>query len=247
VISPPPAPFAGSAPAPLPSPPGYGPPPPPPPTPSAPPPAPVEPRPSWLPADAAWPPATFNASPSGAPLTSDVPLDAPAPGAQPWANVYSNVVASSASRGHAYAGFWIRFLAYIIDSLIVGIPIVILFFVLLAAMGGVATTTSPGLTQAQAAQISPTTSLINLLSLALSFGYFVFFWSQGSTPGMRVFGIRVVDQSTLQNIGVGKAVLRYVGWIVSSFCCAIGFIWAAFDSRKQGWHDKIGGTVVIYR
>jgi uncharacterized RDD family membrane protein YckC len=31
------------------------------------------------------------------------------------------------------------------------------------------------------------------------------------------------------------------------FCCAIGFIWAAFDGRKQGWHDKISGTLVIYR
>jgi len=33
--------------------------------------------------------------------------------------------------------------------------------------------------------------------------------------------------------------------VVSSFCCYIGLIWAAFDGRKQGWHDKIAGTVVV--
>jgi uncharacterized RDD family membrane protein YckC len=86
-----------------------------------------------------------------------------------------------------------------------------------------------------------------LLNFAASFLYFVVFWTQGSTPGMRLLNIRVADQTTFQTIGLGKAVLRYIGFIVSSFCCLIGFIWAAFDSHKQGWHDKIGGTVVVYR
>jgi uncharacterized RDD family membrane protein YckC len=169
----------------------------------------------------------------------------PAPGAQPWANVYSNVIASSAGRGHAYAGFWIRFLAYLIDSLILGIPIVVIYFVLVAASGGIAT--GADISQAQRAQTAQTTGIINLLSLVFTFSYFVYFWSQGSTPGMRIFGIRVADQTTFQSISPGKAVLRYIGWIVASFCCSIGLIWAAFDGRKQGWHDKIGGTVVIYR
>ena len=35
-----------------------------------------------------------------------------------------------------------------------------------------------------------------------------------------------------------------VGYVVSSMVCYIGLIWAAFDPRKQGWHDKIAGTVV---
>jgi uncharacterized RDD family membrane protein YckC len=153
----------------------------------------------------------------------------------PWANVYSDVIASSTS-SHAYAGFWIRFIAYFIDSLIFGIPMLGIYFVLLRS-GAV----SPGNSQPQAYSTT-----LNFIYLAISFCYFVFFWSQGSTPGQRLFGIRVADQATFQSIGVGKAVLRYVGWFVASFCCAIGLIWAAFDSRKQGWHDKIGGTVVIY-
>jgi uncharacterized RDD family membrane protein YckC len=225
---------------PLASPPGYAASPSPPPAAAAPSPVEVEPRPSWLPADAPWPPATFTASPTSGPLTVDAPMAAAAPGAVPWANVYSNVIASSAAtRGYSYAGFWIRFIAYFIDSLIVGIPSTLIFLFLLGGRAAIAS-------QDQA-QIQAVSSGYQLLSLGASFIYFVFFWSQGSTPGMRVVNIRVADQTTFQTIGLGKAVLRYIGWIVSSFCCLIGFIWAAFDSHKQGWHDKIGGTVVVYR
>lgn len=240
-LQPPSGPPPGFVEAPLPAAPAPPPPAAPAPAPSAPasPAAEVEPRPSWLPADAPWPPPTFSASPDSVPLTTDVPLSAPAPGAVPWANVYSDVIASSNTRGHAYAGFWIRFIAYVIDSLIIGIPVAILFFGLL---GG-----SAAFASQDQAQIAASGRVYNLLVLAASFAYFVFFWAQGSTPGMRLLNIRVADQATFESIGLGKAVLRYVGWIVSSFCCAIGFIWAAFDSRKQGWHDKIGGTVVVYR
>jgi uncharacterized RDD family membrane protein YckC len=195
----------------------------------------VEPRPSWLPADAAWPPASLSRAPEQ-PVTSDVALAPPAPGAVPWANVYSDVIASSTS-GRAYAGFWIRFVVYLIDSLILSVPIAV---VTVALLGGGAAIQDP-------TQVQATSRVVNLIYLAISFGYFVFFWTRGATLGMRLFGIRVADQTTFETIGVGKAILRYIGWLVSSFCCAIGFIWAAFDGRKQGWHDKIGGTVVIYR
>jgi uncharacterized RDD family membrane protein YckC len=167
-------------------------------------------------------------------------MAAPAPGAVPWANVYTNVIAAStASQGYSYAGFWIRFIAYFIDSLIIGIPTTILFLYL---FGG-----SAAIASQDTAQIQAVTRGDELLNLGASFIYFVFFWTQGSTPGMRLLNIRVADQTTFQSIGPGKAALRFIGYIVSSFCCLIGFIWAAFDSHKQGWHDKIGGTVVVYR
>ena len=220
------------------SPPGYAPSPPTPPL--AAPPVEIEPRPSWLPADAPWPPATFTASPTSGPLTVDAPMAAAAPGAVPWANVYSDVIGSStATRGYTYAGFWIRFIAYFIDSLIIGIPSTVIFLFLLGGSAAIASQ--------DAAQVQAVGRAYQLLSLGASFLYFVVFWTQGSTPGMRLLNIRVADQSTFQTIGLGKAVLRYIGFVVSSFCCLIGFIWAAFDSHKQGWHDKIGGTVVVYR
>jgi len=39
--------------------------------------------------------------------------------------------------------------------------------------------------------------------------------------------------------------MRFIGFIIADACLTIGLIWAAFDSRKRGWHDMIGGTVVI--
>ncbi len=162
----------------------------------------------------------------------------PAAGAVPWADVYSNVIASSGSRGYSYAGFWIRFIAYVIDSLIIGIPLLLVYLAMVPGGGGGA----QGLTSPPAS-----TNLFNLVSAAVTFAYFVYFWSLGSTPGMRLLGIRVADQTTYRSIGPGKAILRYIGFVVSGFCCSIGFIWAAFDSHKQGWHDKIGGTVVLHR
>jgi uncharacterized RDD family membrane protein YckC len=42
-------------------------------------------------------------------------------------------------------------------------------------------------------------------------------------------------------------VLRYVGFVISIIPLAIGLIWAGFDPRKQGWHDKIAGTYVVRR
>jgi uncharacterized RDD family membrane protein YckC len=155
----------------------------------------------------------------------------------PWANVYSDVMASATGRGHAYAGFWVRFIAYFVDSLIVGIPALVVYLIFIVGSGASRDSTVA----------STYTSAFNLLSTLLDFGYFVYFWTVGSTPGMRIFGIRVADQTSFESIGVGKAILRYIGFIAASFCCAIGLIWAAFDGRKQGWHDKIGGTVVIYR
>ena len=87
---------------------------------------------------------------------------------------------------------------------------------------------------------------LQLVSVIVGAAYFTFFWSTGATPGMRLFRLRVVDADSSQPIGVGRALLRYVGYVVSVACCYLGLIWAAFDGRKQGWHDKLAGTVVVY-
>jgi uncharacterized RDD family membrane protein YckC len=48
-------------------------------------------------------------------------------------------------------------------------------------------------------------------------------------------------------ISFARGCLRYLGTLVSIYVLYIGLIWAAFDARKQGWHDKIAGTVAIRR
>jgi uncharacterized RDD family membrane protein YckC len=130
-----------------------------------------------------------------------------------------------------YGGFWIRVVAYIIDAIIVGVVNGIL-----DAIFRLNPTDSAGSTYGAAL----------LLNLVLSFAYFTGLWTYwGATLGQRVLSLRVVDANTMQPIGFGKAALRWVGLFVSFIVCFIGVIWVAFDARKQGWMDKIAGTLVL--
>ena len=130
-----------------------------------------------------------------------------------------------------YGGFWIRVVAYIIDAILLGVVGSIIDAVFRA---NPTDPSSPGYTAA---------SLVNFL---IGAGYFIGFWSYWSaTPGQRIFKLRVADANTMQPIGIGKAVLRYIGLIIAFAVCLIGVIWVAFDARKQGWADKIAGTVVL--
>ncbi len=85
----------------------------------------------------------------------------------------------------------------------------------------------------------------NLLSLLVNISYFVAFWVwRGQTPGKMVLGIKLTHTDA-SNLTIGDALIRYLGYIVSTVVFFIGFIWIAFDSRKQGFHDKIANTYVV--
>ena len=60
-----------------------------------------------------------------------------------------------------------------------------------------------------------------------------------------MLGLHVVDAATGRNIGFGRAIGRFVGYVISGIALDIGFIWVAFDPQKQGWHDKIASTFVV--
>jgi uncharacterized RDD family membrane protein YckC len=82
-------------------------------------------------------------------------------------------------------------------------------------------------------------------SFILPFVYFVFFISKGGqTPGKMVVRIKVVEQSGAP-AGFSRAVFRVIGYSFSFFFMMGGFLWAFVDGRRQGWHDKIAGTVVL--
>jgi uncharacterized RDD family membrane protein YckC len=128
--------------------------------------------------------------------------------------------------------------ANLIDNLIYGIPLGIITAAVLVGAGF-----GTGGNQAQVNAIS---SFLDLVWFVVSFGYFVYFWTAGATLGMRILGLRVVDANTLRTVGLGQAMLRYLGYLISLAVCYLGLIWAAFDGRKQGWHDKIAGTLVVH-
>lgn len=88
--------------------------------------------------------------------------------------------------------------------------------------------------------------LILMANFLLIGFYFVLSWNLiGSTPGDLVMGLRVVKTDG-ENVSFWRSFLRLIGAVVSAVFLFIGFIWALFDRRRQGWHDKVGGTFVLY-
>jgi uncharacterized RDD family membrane protein YckC len=85
-----------------------------------------------------------------------------------------------------------------------------------------------------------------LIGLGLSLIYYVAAWAgSGQTIGKAVAGIRVVGADG-QSLSVGRALLRYIGYLVSGLALSLGFLWIALDRKRQGWHDKLAGSYVVY-
>jgi len=145
-----------------------------------------------------------------------------------------------------FGGFWRRSMAFFIDKAILFfISLLILFVGLLALWIGFPARYQdilPG----GLAQLSITFLIAYIFMAALlHMLYFTYFHgTNGQTPGKMIFGLQVV-QSTGEGMTLGIAFLRWVGYFASTVVFYIGFIWIAIDGKKQGWHDKIAGTVVI--
>ncbi|WCM92970.1 RDD family protein [Acidovorax sp. NCPPB 2350] len=85
-----------------------------------------------------------------------------------------------------------------------------------------------------------------LISWVLPAVAVVLFWiTRQATPGKMAIGARVVDAATGQPLTPRQSVGRYLAYFVSTIPLGLGLLWVAFDKRKQGWHDKLAGTVVV--
>ena len=153
---------------------------------------------------------------------------------------------------YQFAGFWRRLVAYSIDGVIVGVVFIVLAIVAgLAYFSGAMSGDSQGWMSklANLERFGSIGIVISALYALLFIAYFTYFHClNGRTPGKKLLGLQVVSADG-SPISFGIAFLRSVGYLVSSllFTVPLGYIWAAFDKKKQGWHDKIAGTVVIIR
>jgi len=85
-----------------------------------------------------------------------------------------------------------------------------------------------------------------LLSWVLPAVVVLLFWIRRSaTPGKMVFGARIVDAETYAAASPAQCIGRYLAYIPALLPAGLGLFWVAVDSRKQGWHDKLAGTLVI--
>jgi uncharacterized RDD family membrane protein YckC len=74
----------------------------------------------------------------------------------------------------------------------------------------------------------------------------IFFWTlTGQTPGKLLLGLRIVRAKNDQ-ITLWQAIRRYVGYYLSALALYAGYWWVLVDNRRQGWHDKLAGTIVVY-
>ncbi len=67
------------------------------------------------------------------------------------------------------------------------------------------------------------------------------------TPGKLLLDCQVVDAESLEPMSIKQAILRYVAYLASILPLFLGFLWVARDKRKQGFHDKIADTIVLYK
>jgi uncharacterized RDD family membrane protein YckC len=138
-----------------------------------------------------------------------------------------------------YAGFWLRFAAYLIDTLILGVvfvPLGLVMGVVMAASGA-----------------DETAEVMPLVNMGINVGSIVAGWLYSSllessswqgTVGKKLIGLRVTDLNGYP-ISFGKATGRYFGKILSSMICLVGFIMVAFTEKQQALHDQLAGTLVV--
>jgi uncharacterized RDD family membrane protein YckC len=121
------------------------------------------------------------------------------------------------------ASFGRRFVQYVIDAIIIGVPS--------AAIGALLTSNPNG------------RSGVGVLILLAYFTYLE--GSSSQTIGMRVMGLKVVDIRTGGPIDYTRAFVRSLGRLLATIPCLLGYLWVAWDKEKQGWHDKIATTYVV--
>jgi uncharacterized RDD family membrane protein YckC len=89
----------------------------------------------------------------------------------------------------------------------------------------------------------PADFLINWLLPAVAV---ILFWMyRQATPGKMAIGAKIVDAKTGGKCSTGQLIGRYLAYYVSILPLMLGIIWVGIDSRKQGWHDMLAGTVVV--
>lgn len=134
---------------------------------------------------------------------------------------------------YEYVGFWSRTGAALIDTIIV-----------ISLMTPVSNALFRGLYWIDATEMEDLMDFV--LSWALPAVAVVTFWViKQATPGKMAVGAKIVDAKTGNAPSTGQYIGRYLAYYISMFPLFLGIFWIAFDSRRQGWHDKLAGTVVV--
>ena len=143
-------------------------------------------------------------------------------------------------------GFGRRLTAAIVDGLIV----IIVTWLLATIIGAIAVFS--GVFDVGVYKVAgesdpmPIVWFVALSGILVSLLYYVGYWSKsGQTIGKLSLDLKVISVDG-SPVTVGAALLRYLGYIVSGAVLSLGFVWIELDKKRQGWHDKIASTFVVY-
>jgi len=132
-----------------------------------------------------------------------------------------------------YAGFWIRVGATLIDTMIMMIVLMVPLSIIYGEQYWLGGEYIHGFWDVLLGYIVPVVATI-------------WFWLRFmGTPGKMALKLKIVDAKTGNRLSTGQAIGRYFAYLVSMLPFGLGFIWIGIDSKKQGWHDKLAGTVVV--
>ena len=153
----------------------------------------------------------------------------------------------------SYAGFWKRFAAYCIDSVIVSIAGFALMIPLIASIGVGAFSfhdANPSYDSGAALRflfaIVAGYSIVILGILLIRWLYFALMESssQQGTVGKMALSIKVTDMNG-ERISFGRATGRHFSKFISNLTLGIGYIMAGFTQQKQTLHDIVAGCLVV--
>lgn len=162
----------------------------------------------------------------------------PQPGSRAWRVPEE---ALGPAPGLEFGGFGARLVAYLVDAFIAGL------LATAVAMLGIIVLVAGARTDSEFVSFTGVVVIV-VGVVVVSLAYFPWFWVHGgATPGMRLFDLRVVRDVDGGPVSGGQAVLRLVGYWISSAIFYLGFIWVLVDKRRRGWHDLLAGTVVVRR
>ncbi len=134
---------------------------------------------------------------------------------------------------YSYAGFWIRTAAALIDSILL---LFILSPVIYLVYG-------PSYWQGDQLISGFWDFILNYVLPAIA--VIVFWIFKSATPGKILLDLKIIDAETGGKPGTAQCIGRYFAYYVSMIPFMLGILWVAFDRRKQGWHDKLAGTLVV--
>jgi uncharacterized RDD family membrane protein YckC len=132
-----------------------------------------------------------------------------------------------------YVGFWLRLGASIIDTVLSAMVLYPILYALYGREYFVSRHMIAGTGDFILTHILPAVAII------------IFWFYKSATPGKMAIGAKIVDARTGLAPSKKQLIGRYFAYYLSMLPCFLGFLWVAWDPRKQGWHDKLAGTVVV--